>query len=363
MKKRVLVTGGCGFVGRHLLAKLSQESCEIWVVDDLSIGKHPASWTLIPVEISHQQPYRQATVFSFRDQKSTLVFINADFLTVAMSELNRQPHLGYPQLPKFDEIYHLASIVGGRAIIDGDPLMVGIDMAIDSCFYLWAAKINKPDRVLYASSSAAYPVSRQRHDQAVALREDMIDFGGTLGQPDMTYGWSKMSGEYLSKIAVASYGMKVAVVRPFSGYGEDQDLSYPVPAIALRVAARQNPVYVWGTGEQGRDFVHIDDCVEACILACRSIGDASAVNIGSGQLLSFKEVAALMITLEGYDAPVKGVLSRPVGVAKRYSDPSGMRKLLGWTPRISLEEGMQRVLEGARARLRQGIVPEVLNVQ
>jgi len=80
----------------------------------------------------------------------------------------------------------------------------------------------------------------------------MIDFtSGELGQPDMTYGWSKLTGEYLSCLAAKQYGVHIACVRPFSGYGEDQDLSYPVPAIAYRVARGDDPVAVWGTGEQG----------------------------------------------------------------------------------------------------------------
>ena len=124
-------------------------------------------------------------------------------------------------------------------------------------------KEQKPDRLLYASSSAAYPVDLQGKDGAVALKESDIQFGGRLGQPDMTYGWSKLTGEYLARIAHQHYGLHTACVRPFSGYGEEQDLSYPVPSIALRAAKREAPLTVWGSGLQGRDFVHIDDCIEA----------------------------------------------------------------------------------------------------
>lgn len=360
MKKNILVTGGCGFVGRHLLARLFQEKWdEIWVIDDLSTGLHPATWTSLKLTLSHTQPYQNAEVFEVPGQ-GKLVFINADFFSVAGSELGRQPSFGVPKLPHCTEVYHLASVVGGRSMIDGDPLSVGIDLGIDASFFLWAAKVNHPDRILYASSSAAYPISLQKEDGAVALSEDMIAFGKGFSQPDFTYGWSKLTGEYLAQIAAQQYGMHVAVVRPFSGYGEDQDLTYPVPAIALRVAARHNPVKVWGSGYQGRDFVHIDDCVEACILACRCISDGSAVNIGSGVLTTFREVAALLIELAGYEAPVEGTENKPVGVAKRYADTTRMKAVLGFSPRISLRQGMKRVLEGAKKRLEAGIKPEIL---
>lgn len=360
MKNRVLVTGGCGFVGRHLINRLAKEpETEIWVIDDLSIGRHPATWEVPAVTLGREQPYRSATKFDIGGTAVQLIFINADFLSVALGELGRQPDLGHPPLPQFDEVYHLASVVGGRALIEGDPLVVGIDLAIDSCLFLWASKINKPKHMLYASSSAAYPIALQDYTEHVALQEPMIDFTRGVKQPDLTYGWSKLTGEYLASIAVEKYGLAVAVVRPFSGYGEDQDVSYPVPAIALRVAARMNPIRVWGSGRQGRDFVHIDDCVEACIRACRQISDGSAVNIGSGVLTSFEELAHLMIKLEGYQASVQGTDDKPVGVAQRYSDISRVKKQLDWLPSISLEEGMRRVLKGAKKRLAEGVQPQV----
>jgi nucleoside-diphosphate-sugar epimerase len=152
--------------------------------------------------------------------------------------------------------------------------------------------------------------------------------------------------------------LRVGIVRPFSGYGEDQDPTYPVPAIALRVAARQNPVRVWGSGLQGRDFVHIEDCVEGLTLACRNIEDASAVNLGSGVLTSFLELAALMVRLEGYDAQVAGKDDRPVGVANRVSGSHRAESLLGWRPKIDLHDGMDRVIRHARWRLGNGYAPE-----
>jgi UDP-glucose 4-epimerase len=357
---RILVTGGCGFVGRHLIDRLAHErGTEIWVIDDLSTGLHPATWGHPLVQLSKTQPHRGAWLFELEGRDAKVVFIHASVTSVVQGELDHHPRLGIPELPHFAEVYHLASVVGGRAMIDGDPLSVGIDLAIDSSVFLWAVRKARPDRFLYASSSAAYPVSSQRAEAAVALSEEMIDHDEGVLQPDMTYGWSKLTGEYLSRLASQRYGLSVAVVRPFSGYGEDQDLTYPVPAIALRVAARHDPVRVWGSGEQGRDFVHIDDCVEACVRACRTISDGSAVNIGSGKLVSFKELATAMIRLEGYEAAVEGTDDRPVGVAQRYADPIRMRDVLRWEPAISLEEGLARVLAGAHDRLGQGYEPVV----
>ena len=231
---------------------------------------------------------------------------------------------------------------------------VAVDLGIDSLFFLWLVRNQrKIGNVLYASSSAAYPIKLQRKDGHVALREEMIDFvSGELGQPDMTYGWSKLTGEYLSHLAARQYGIKIGCVRPFSGYGEDQDLSYPVPAIAYRVARGDNPVVVWGTGEQGRDFVHIEDCITAMLLTIERIHDGSGINIGSGRLTTFLEVAARFVKLAGYAAAVKPMVGQPVGVQSRYCDPARMRQVLGWEPEVSLEEGFRRVLDAARERVK-----------
>lgn len=357
-RRRYLITGGCGFVGRHLLARLAREpDAEIWIVDDLSTGLHPSVWEQPKIDSIAESAPGFAEI-RLAGNGCRVIYLQADFAVLALSELGKTGPTGLGPLPHFDEVYHLASVVGGRNVIDNDPLAVGIDLAIDSIFFLWAAKVARPDRILYASSSAAYPIHQQTSDAAVQLRESMIDFNDVIGKPDYTYGWSKLTGEYLGRIAVEKYGLKVAVVRPFSGYGEDQEPVYPFPAIALRVAARRNPVIVWGSGKQSRDFVHIDDAVEACVRACRRIADGSAVNIGTGRPVSFLELARLMVDVEGYEAEIKGKEGMPVGVAARYCDPARMLEVLDWTPSISLEDGVRRGLTFAKKRLSAGVQPE-----
>ncbi len=357
-QRRYLITGGCGFVGRHLLARLALEpDAEIWIVDDLSTGQHPSLWER-PKIASIAEGGSGPAEFRLADSACRVIYIQADFAVLALSELGKTAPTGLARLPHFDEVYHLASVVGGRKVIDNDPLAVGIDLAIDSIFFLWAAKIARPDRILYASSSAAYPIHQQTSESAVQLRESMIDFRDVIGKPDYTYGWSKLTGEYLGRIAVDKYGLQVAVVRPFSGYGEDQEPVYPFPAIALRVAAHRNPVIVWGNGKQSRDFVHIDDAAEACVRACRRISDGSAVNIGNGRPVTFLELARLMVDIEGYAAEVEGKEGMPVGVAARYCDPAHMFEVLDWAPSISLEDGVRRGLEFAKKKLAAGIQPE-----
>ena len=136
----------------------------------------------------------------------------------------------------------------------------------------------------------------------------------------MTYGWSKLTGEFLAQIAARHYGISIVCIRPFSGYGEDQDLSYPVPAIAARAAAHEDPFEVWGTGQQGRDFVHIDDVIDFILILMDNVSDGSAYNIGSGRLLSFIEIIRVFTKIAGYNPQIKQLLDKPVGVHSRYAN-------------------------------------------
>jgi nucleoside-diphosphate-sugar epimerase len=347
-----LVTGGCGFVGRHLTNRLLASGADVWIIDNLSTGQHPDHW--LECIAGRQEIAGQGTRYLL--PRGTVTFLHEDALATMLGQLGILGNESAPRFPDFDRVFALASVVGGRKKIDGDPMEVAIDLGIDAAFFLWAVRNkHRIGSILYASSSAAYPINLQKRDGHVALQEPMIDFvSGNLGQPDMTYGWSKLTGEYLSRIAAQHYGLRIACVRPFSGYGEDQDLTYPIPAIALRAARHEDPMVVWGTGEQGRDFVHIEDCITAMLLAIDRIHDGSGVNIGAGKLTTFLEVAALFVKLAGYSARIQPMIGQPVGVQSRYCDPAHMQQVLNWRPSISLEQGFSRVLEQAYKRANAG---------
>jgi nucleoside-diphosphate-sugar epimerase len=343
--KTDLVSGGCGFVGRNMVKRLYKTTKKpIVFIDDLSVGTHPSTWISMPLNEAKNG-------VEFYGEDNRLIFIKADFreFVMQMSENSQYINEKYGlNVTQFGDVFHFAAIVGGRAKIDGDPLMVARDLSIDAEFFYWLTR-QKPERILYPSSSAAYPVNLQSETNAIALSETDIDFDD-MGKPDMTYGWTKLTGEFLAKIASSHYGLHITCIRPFSGYGEDQDLSYPVPAIARRAALKEDPFEVWGTGLQGRDFVHIDDVLDCTLLAMDKIHDGTAINIGQGKLTSFIEIIEIFCKFAGYSPTIKRLLDKPVGVHSRYSDMSFVEKTLGWTPKISIEAGMKRVYDEAVRR-------------
>lgn len=344
--KTHLITGACGFVGRHLVKRLLQTtSDQLVLVDDLSTGIHPSKWLPSANNTDQVEGQLSDRVYYFNQDCRRFFqrwYDDAEGMAKAIG-LNQDG---------FDDVFHFAAIVGGRSKIEGDPMMVALDLAIDAEFFYWITRF-RPKRVLFPSSSAAYPIDLQTTNGAVALKESDINFA-KMGQPDMTYGWSKLTGEFLAQIAARQYGISVACVRPFSGYGEDQDLSYPTPAIAARAARKENPFEVWGTGHQGRDFVHIDDCIDCILMAMDNIHDGSAINIGMGKLTSFRELIEIFCSFAGYSPTIKPLLDKPVGVHSRYSDMTYVENTFGWKAKISIEEGMRRVYDAALERVKRG---------
>jgi UDP-glucose 4-epimerase len=345
MQKVHLVSGGCGFVGRNMVKRLFNKTQDrIIFIDDLSVGTHPSTWLNVP----QGRSIGNATFFGSDER---LLFVQDDFRNV-LRGLHDAPSFFGPfgwEVEKLSDVFHFAAIVGGRAKIDGDPMMVALDLSIDAEFFYWICR-HKPERVLYPSSSAAYPVDLQTESDAIALSEKDINFD-RMGKPDMTYGWSKLTGEYLAQITAQHYGVKVTCIRPFSGYGEDQDLTYPIPAIAARAARQEDPFEVWGSGNQGRDFVHIDDVLDCVEVAMEKIHDGTAINIGMGRLSSFREIIEIFCRFAGYQPTIKPLLDKPVGVHSRYCNMDFVKETLGWEAQISLEEGLRRVYNEAIKRL------------
>ena len=238
----------------------------------------------------------------------------------------------------FDLVVHLAAIVGGRATIEGEPLSVAVDLAIDSELFQWALR-TRPGRIIYYSSSAAYPIKLQDYGSTHHLTESDIDLNN-IQSPDYTYGWAKLTGEMLASYAERE-GLRVHIFRPFSGYGEDQSLDYPFPSFIKRGVEKANPFKIWGSGNQVRDFIHMEDVVAATLEAVQQ-DIQGPVNLGLGRVTSFNDLATLVANECGYSPEFERILGAPEGVQYRVCDPTKM--LSFYTPKISLEEGIARAV-------------------
>lgn len=295
--KTALVTGHRGFIGRHMTAALQSAGYEVRGVDS-----RLAATGLEGVAVAEDA---------------------RDFFR----RIDGRP----------DVVIHAAAVVGGRALIDGAPLALAVNLELDAAMFAWAER-TRPGRVIYLSSSAAYPVTLQRTPRK--LRETDLSLTQP-GLPDQLYGWCKLTGEQLAARARAA-GVAVSVVRPFSGYAGDQGDDYPFMALAGRVAHRQDPLPVWGSGRQVRDFIHADDLC-AAIMTMISQGIDGPVNLGTGRPLKLAALARMMARAAGYDPQVVPVPGSPQGVAYRCADTTLMRTF--FDPKVTVEDGIARALE------------------
>jgi nucleoside-diphosphate-sugar epimerase len=162
----------------------------------------------------------------------------------------------------------------------------------------------------------------------------------------MTYGWTKLTGEMLMNY-LREEGTKVLTLRPFSGYGTDQDLDYPFPSIIQRAIMNANPFNIWGKATTTRDFIHIDDVVDAVVEMVKSNCNQT-VNLCTGRPTTFLELAKIAMNTLGYEKTsanrFKILTDKPAGVPYRVGDPTMMSDY--YTPKITLEEGVERAIRG-----------------
>jgi GDP-L-fucose synthase len=240
-----------------------------------------------------------------------------------------------PSLPRYDAVFHLAAAVGGRAGIEDEPLRVAGNLALDVAFFDYVAR-TRPAHAAYLSSSAVYPAPG-----GAPFREESVHpRAPRLGLPDGTYGWVKLTGEHLAAVVRERTGVPVVCYRPFSVYGPDQGGEYPVPAIAARALAREDPLMLWGSGRQTRDFVHVDDAIAAIVATHRE--DVESLNVCTGAGTDFLTLARLCADAVGYDPCITGDTSRPNGVGHRVGSPDLLARW--FTASTTVEDGVRRVV-------------------
>jgi nucleoside-diphosphate-sugar epimerase len=319
--RKILVTGAAGFVGRHLVKRLLDAGDEVHAVDciaEYTGGIDPVDgWPFFfPYEYRNFHFYRQDCREWFEHRPDN----------------------------DFDYAFHLAAMVGGRLMIENNPLAVADDLSIDAAYWQWAKRA-RPRKTACFSSSAAYPIELQREGNYVLLKEDMISFENNIGMPDMSYGWAKLTCEYLAKLAYEKHGLASICYRPFSGYGEDQDVAYPFPSICKRAIENRgaSTLTVWGSGTQMRDFIHIEDCMDGIFGTLDKIENGDAVNLSTGVLTSFLGFARMAAEVVGYSPEVKGSTDKPAGVHARGGDTTKQREL-GFVAKTDFLAGIERAI-------------------
>lgn len=305
-----LVTGAAGFIGSHLCERLLGLGARVIAVDNLSTGRIE--------NLASSQGHAR------------FIFIKAD--------VNRFDEIAlvFGSEP-IDYVFHLAALVGVKNVIER-PLEVFKD--IDGTKYVLAlAHAQKVKKVVYISSSEAYgePVS-------LPEKED-----GTLNpSPRDPYGLTKLIGESMVYYYWKKYGMPGCSLRFFNVYGPRQASSAYgfVAGIFMDRALRGEPITIFGDGTQTRDFIYIDDNIEGIIRSMViDLTHGEVLNIGSGLQTTIRDLAERVMRIAGREVPIVYQPSREMEIKYRCPDVTKMKHLLGFEPRISLDEGLKKTFE------------------
>lgn len=312
-KQSVLVTGGCSFIGSHLVDALVDRGAAVRVVDNLSSGRRE--------NIAGHAGNRRVE------------FVEADLL---------QPGTAERAVADMDVVFHLAADHGGRGYIDLHQAACATNLALDG-LVIRAAHRAKVHQLTFASSGCVYPESLQTDPtEEVYLTEDLVK---PPYSADNLYGWAKLMAELTLRAYHRDYGFRCAALRYFTAYGERCLENHAVIAMIARAFVRQDPFIVWGTGEQIRNWTYVSDIVEGTILASEKIQDGTAVNLGTMERTRVIDAAREILRRTGVDAVLQPDPTKPTGPYNRVADNRLASAVLGWTPKVSFSEGLDRTIK------------------
>jgi nucleoside-diphosphate-sugar epimerase len=298
--RRVMVTGGAGFIGSHLVEVLTERN-KVFVYDDLSTG---AMHNLDDLDA-------ELVVGSLLDQ---------DLLQRTVKGMDFVFHLGaLPSVPRSIE----------------DPIASNLANQNGTLNLLMAAKEAKLERVIYASSSSVYGDAPQQ-----PKREDM------LPAPMSPYAVAKLAGEYYCQVFHHLYGLGAVSLRFFNVFGPRQDPSSQYAAVVPKFIAQAREgrkLTIFGDGGQSRDFTYVLDVVQGCLLAAtRPQANGMVMNVARGESISVNRLASMV--LQGFGRKVDGNVThlpaRPGEIRDSLADISQARKVLGFEPWFTMERGL-----------------------
>lgn len=305
---KVLVAGGGGFIGGHLVRSLLNDGHEVRAVD------------CKPAEQWYQ-----------RHDDAEQVVADLQLLDEA-----RRAVVGV------DAVYNLAADMGGMGYIENNKAQCMLSVLINT-HLLVASRDADVDLYFYSSSACVYSADKQRSSDITALAEA----DAYPAMPEDGYGWEKLFGERMCRHFTEDFGLETRVARYHNVYGPHGTWTggrEKAPAAICRKVAEaalsgQSTIEVWGDGLQTRSFMYIDDCIEGTQrLMASDVRDP--INIGSEELISINDLTDLVATIAGIEIDRVHDLSAPQGVRGRNSDNSLITELLHWAPGVSLEDGM-----------------------
>jgi GDP-D-mannose 3',5'-epimerase len=317
MIKTALVTGGAGFIGSSLVKRLVAQGTQVRIVDNLSRGS--------------------LSNLLLKDH-SYAIDLNAEFISADLTK----PEVCSSLVRGADTVFHLASAVGGIHFALSNELSIFHENISMNTSVLSACLANGISRYIYVGTACSFPKHLQMSCEVAKLTEEQA----YPAWPESSYGWSKLMGEYEAELARNSGSINVGILRLHNVYGPgcsyDPPRSQVLPALIDRALQDpKGPLVVWGSGRQYRDFVYIDDVVEALLLVADRGKNKGVFQIGSGLPIAIGYAAELIAGMGDHPVPVTYDLSKPEGDRGRVAVLTKASCILGWQPKVRFRTGLR----------------------
>lgn len=314
--QKVLVTGGCGFLGSYLVEALVADGAEVIVVDNLEAG------TL--ENLSSVENQIQFICADLRD-RDVCRQVSED-IDIVMNLAGRAYGVEYSMKHHGEMLHH--------------NIIIQLNM-------LEAARLNNVKRFLVVSSSCVYP------DSAPIPTPELDVLSGLPEPVNQGYAWAKRIAELQAGYYHDEYGMKIAICRPSNQYGRRMhwigEKAHVIPILITKIIDAQDPLIVWGSGGQRRNFLHASDAVRLMMMVTHRYPCAQPVNIGYEEDVSIAELVSLICEISGKEPEVVFDASKPEGQFRKCADATLLRKITdNYQPQVSLREGIEKMIEWRR---------------
>lgn len=317
--KRILVTGGAGMIGSNLVKRLVKDRAgDVFVADNLWRGR----------------------IEYLKDiDDSSMIDLERNFFKVDL----RDPNSCRMVTEGIDEVYHLADVVAGIGYVFSHQKDVFHDNLLIDTNILKASADAGVKRFIYVGTACSYPKAKQFGVEAPPLVEEDI----MPAEPESAYGWSKLIGELQTDLYGRETDMKTGVMRFHNVYGTPTDFSSArsqvIPSLITKaITYPQQEFVVWGSGSQGRSFVHVEDIADGLVRMMEKGLGMGTIQLGNSCCTSIRELVDIVVKVSGKKIEVKYDLSKPEGDRGRCGDCRKAETILGWKQTIDLYEGIGR---------------------
>lgn len=327
--KRVLITGGAGFIGSWLAEALCRLGSDVYVVDNLWRG-------------SLENLKREDGTYWIEPSDHFLLGDLRDYHVALSACLKSKP----------DIVFHLADIVAGiDFVFSNEPFLFRANILINTNVFS-AIQESGIKHLVYVGTACSYPKALQEKPGGVPLVEEQV----YPADPESAYGWSKLMGEYEATLLGKYSETQVGILRLQNVYGPRSILairrSQVIPSL-IRKAIRypDEEFVVWGTGKQARDFVFVGDVVDALIRLPLKGMCQGPIQIGTRKETTIAELASMIVSISGKRIPIKFDQDKPEGDGGRSGNFDKAKKILGWDVFTSIRDGLEQTYDWANLQI------------